>query len=78
MMETLVTTTEKQTTQPTIYEEAARDLMERLAQLKEEITRVQTTLKLKERSQAPTELTTLGKPKSDHKKSNQRLERVVR
>ena len=62
-METLVTNTEKQTTKSAMYEEPTRDLMERLAQLEEERTRMQTTVKLKERSQTHTELTTLAKPK---------------
>ena len=59
-METLVTNTEKQTTQSGMDE--ARDRTEGLAQLEKETTRKQTTLKLKERSQTRKEPTTLGKP----------------
>ena len=55
-VETLVTNTEKQTTQSAMY-------MERLAQLEEERTRMETTMKRKERPQTHTELTTLAKPK---------------
>ena len=50
-----------QTAQSATDEDAARNLMERLAQLEEETIRMRTTMKLKERSPTHTELITLGK-----------------
>ena len=51
--------TEKQTAQSAMGADTPRDLMERLAQLEEESTRMQTTLRMKERSLSNNEL--LGK-----------------
>ena len=55
--------TEKQTAQSAMYEDAARNLMERLTQLEEQTIRMRTTVKLRERPQTHTELITLGKPR---------------
>ena len=51
--------TEKQTAQSAMGADTPRDLMERLAQLEDESTRMQTTLRMKERSLSNNEL--LGK-----------------
>ena len=59
MLEIVVTNTEKQTAQSAMGADTPRDLMESLAQLEEESTRMQTTLRRKERSVSNSEL--LGK-----------------
>ena len=55
--------TEKQTAQSAMGADTPRDLMERLAQLEEESTRMQTTLRMKERFFSMHELRLLGKSK---------------
>ena len=59
LLEIVVTNTEKQTAQSAMGADTPRDLMERLVQLEEESTRMQTTLRRKERSLSNNEL--LGK-----------------
>ena len=59
LLEIVVTSTEKQTAQSAMGADTPRDLMERLVQLEEESTRMQTTLRRKERSLSNNEL--LGK-----------------
>ena len=63
LLEIVVTKTEKQTTQSAMGADTPRDLMERLAQLEEESTRMQTTLRMKERFLSMHELRLLGKSK---------------
>ena len=63
LLEIVVTKTEKQTAQSAISADSPRDLMERLAQLEEESTRMQTTLRMKERFLSMHELRLLGKSK---------------
>ena len=48
LLEIVVTDTEKQTAQSAMGADTPRDLMERLVQLEEESTRMQTTLRRKE------------------------------
>ena len=55
--------TEKQTARSAMGADTPRDLMERLAQLEEESTRMQTTLRMKERFLSMHELRLLGKSK---------------
>ena len=59
LLEIVVTNTEKQTAQSAMGADTPRHLMESLAQLEEESTRMQTTLRRKERSVSNSEL--LGK-----------------
>ena len=59
LLENVVTNTEKQSAQSAMGADTPRDLMERLVQLEEESTRMQTTLRRKERSLSNNEL--LGK-----------------
>ena len=63
LLEIVVTKTEKQTAQSAMGADSPRDLMERLAQLEEESTRMQTTLRMKERFLSMHELRLLGKSK---------------
>ena len=63
LLEIVATKTEKQTAQSAISADSHRDLMERLAQLEEESTRMQTTLRMKERFLSMHELRLLGKSK---------------
>ena len=63
LLEIVVTKTEKQTAQSAMGADTPGDLMERLAQLEEESTRMQTTLRMKERFLAKHELRLLGKSK---------------
>ena len=57
----LQTLSSRQLSQQWTKEKAARNLMERLAQLEEETIRIRTIVNLKERSQTHTELVTLGR-----------------